>query len=373
MQVSRGSIYLRGQTWTINYTVGGRRVREAIGTNKKLAEMVLNKRVTEAIENRWFDKRNVGVMPFSDFAEIYINRHVAILKSKKGERLSVQVWKREFGNRPLGQITRAELQDWQAQRHQKNKPATVNRLLGRLRHALNKAVEWDLLDKSPMERLKFLPENNARLHYLSMEQCNHLLEACIAPHMRAMVTVALHTGMRRGEILNLQWQDIDFESGSIVIRDSKNGQPRHIPMDSTVRDLLSGYIPTAGSEHVFPSASGGRLSTVQKAFRNARIRAGMPDLHFHDLRHTFASHWVMSGGDLYVLKDILGHKSIQMTQRYAHLSPTYKRAMVDRMEKMWEEKPTGGSNAQRQPESASTMVSRHARVTNRIPVDRPIA
>jgi hypothetical protein len=160
--------------------------------------------------------------------------------------------------------------------------------------------------------------------------------------------------------------------GSILIRDSKNGQPRHIPMDSTVRDVLSGYIPTAGSEHVFPSASGGRLSTVQKAFRNARIRAGMPDLHFHDLRHTFASHWVMSGGDLYVLKDILGHKSIQMTQRYAHLSPTYKRAMVDRMEKMWEEKPTGGSNAQRQPESASTMVSRHTRVTNRIPVDRPI-
>jgi hypothetical protein len=90
MQVSRGSLYLRGQTWTINYTVGGRRMREAIGTNKKLAEMVLNKRITEAIENRWFDKRNVGVMPFSEFAEIYINRHVAMLKSIKAERISVQ-------------------------------------------------------------------------------------------------------------------------------------------------------------------------------------------------------------------------------------------------------------------------------------------
>lgn len=145
--------------------------------------------------------------------------------------------------------------------------------------------------------------NNARLRYLTMEECNKLLDACLAPHMRAMVTMALHTGMRRGEILNLQWPDLDFASGDILIRDSKNGQARHVPMDSTVRDLLSGYIPTSGSSHVFPSASGGRLSTVQKAFRDARIRAGMPDLHFHDLRHTFASHWVMSGGDLYVLKD----------------------------------------------------------------------
>ncbi len=233
---------------------------------------------------------------------------------------------------------------------------------------LNRAVEWDLLDKSPMERLKFLPENNARLQYLSMEECNKLLEACIAPHMQAMVTMALHTGMRRGEILNLEWQDIDSASGSILIRDSKNGQPRHVPMDSTVRDLLSDYIPTPGSSHVFPGASGGRLTTVQKAFRAARIRAGMPGLHFHDLRHTFASHWVMSGGDLYVLKDILGHKSILMTQRYAHLSPTYKRAMVDRMEKMWE-KPSSESSLEVHAQDAPRMASRHPRVTNQTASD----
>jgi integrase len=288
-----------------------------------------------------------------------------MLKSIKAERISVQVWKREFGNRPLGQITRAELQDWQAWKRERRKPATVNRLLGRLRHMFNKAVEWDLLDKSPMERLKFLPENNARLHYLSMEECDKLLEACFASHMKALVTMALHTGMRRGEILNLKWHDIDLNSGSIIIRDSKNGQPRHVPMDSAVRDLLSGYIPTSGSSHVFPSASGARRSTVQKAFRNARIRAGMPDLHFHDLRHTFASHWVMSGGDIYVLKDILGHKSIVMTQRYAHLSPTYKRTMVDRMEKMWG-KAGEAPDTQGQSGSAPKEASGHEGVTNRI-------
>jgi integrase len=364
MEVSRGSVYRRGETWTINYTVAGRRVREAIGPNKKLAEMVLSKRLTEAIENRWFDKRKVGVTPFSELTKIYIDRHLPMLKSGRGERTSVLVWMRVFGNRPIGQITRAELQDFQAWKRQKRKPATVNRLMSRLRHMFNKAIEWDLLDENPMKRLKFLPENNARLHYLSMDECQRLLNACKASHMRAMVVMALHTGMRRGEILNLTWQTVDFNTGSILVRESKNGQPRHIPMDSTVRHLLSGYIPTSAADHVFPRASGGRRSTVQKAFRNARRRAGMAHLHFHDLRHTFASHWVMSGGDLYVLKDILGHKSISMTQRYAHLSPTFKRTMVDRMERMWEQ----DRSAERSPQ----IEDRHENVTSALRMDAEI-
>jgi integrase len=363
MQVSQGSVYLRGETWTINYTVGGRRMREAIGPSKKLAEMVLKKRVTEAIENRWFDKRNVGTTSFSELVEIYITRHIELLKSAKTERVRALFWKREFGTRPVGQITRAELQDWQARKRKTNKPATVNRIMCRLRHIFNKAVEWELLDESPMERLKFLPENNARLRYLSMQECDKLLEACIAPHMKRMVTLALHTGMRLGEILNLKSDDLDLSSRSIIIRDSKNGQPRHIPMDSTVRDLLSSCIPTSESRHVFPSASGGRLSTVQNAFRSARIRAGMSELHFHDLRHTFASHWVMSGGDLYVLKEILGHKNIQMTQRYAHLSPEYKKTMVDRMEKMWD-RPVKSDEVREYSEDGSKGIQGHSDVTN---------
>ena len=79
----------------------------------------------------------------------------------------------------------------------------------------NRAVDWELLDQSPMKGIKFLPENNARLRYLSREECDRLVESCIAPHLRAMVTVALHTGMRSGEIRSLQWHDLDFDSGFI--------------------------------------------------------------------------------------------------------------------------------------------------------------
>jgi integrase len=153
--------------------------------------------------------------------------------------------------------------------------------------------------------------------------------------MRGIITVALHTGMRLGEILNLKHADLDFLTGVLTVRDSKNGESRHIPMDSTVLALFKSKSIATGADFVFPSATGGRWSCNQKAFRKARARAELADLHFHDLRHTFASQWMMNGGDLYALKGILGHKSIAMTQRYAHLSPAYQRAMVDRMEAIW--------------------------------------
>jgi integrase len=156
-----------------------------------------------------------------------------------------------------------------------------------------------------------------------------------APHLRAIVTVALHTGMRSGEIRNLQWRDLAFDTGFLIVRDSKNGETRHVPMDSTVIALLRKWPRTEGSEFVFTNAAGGRIGWLQHGFRKALGRAGLSDLHFHDLRHTFASQWMMAGGDLYVLKSILGHKSIAMTQRYAHLSPGYKKAMVERMEQIW--------------------------------------
>lgn len=200
---------------------------------------------------------------------------------------------------------------------------------------LNRAVDWEVLDQSPMQGLKFLRENNARLRYLSLEECDRLIESCMVPHLKAIVTVPLHTGMRSGEIRDLLWRDIDFDSGFIIIRDSKNGEPRHVPMNSTVVEFFRNYPRTRGSDFIFTNAAGGGLGWLQHGFRTALARAGLTDPHFHDLRHTFASQWMMAGGELHALKDILGHKTIAMTRRYAHLSSAYKRAMLDRMEQIW--------------------------------------
>ena len=240
------------------------------------------------------------------------------------------------------------------------RPATINRDLSRLRHMLNIAVEWELLEESPMKGMKFLRENNARTRYLSLEECQRLIASCIAPHIRALVTVALHSGMRLGEILNLRRHDLDFASGFILVRDSKNGESRHVAHDATLSALFRAYPRRLGADLVFSSSSGGRIVDVRTGFLNACKRAGLTDLHFHDLRHTFASQFVMAGGDLYILKEILGHKSITMTQRYAHLSPTYKIKAIDRMNTLWAGAKPQPSTSEILPEAPSVTAASQA-------------
>jgi len=275
-------------------------------------------------------------MPFNEFAQMYLERAVSLMKSIRTERNRVKRWVKDLGMRPIGRITRAEIESWRREKMSRCKPATINRDLSRLRHMLNIAVEWELLEKSPMQGIKFLRENNARTRYLSVGECHRLIDSCMAPHIRAIVTVALHTGMRLGEILNLRWQDLDFSSGFILVRDSKNGQARQVPMDSMISTVLRSWPRLSDQDIVFTSVmTGGRIVDIRAGFLNSCKRAGITGLHFHDLRHTFASQFVMAGGDLYILKEILGHKSITMTQRYAHLSPTYKIKAIDRMNTLW--------------------------------------
>jgi len=356
-----GTIYRRGQSWCVGFTVNGRRVRETVGPNKKIAERVLSLRMTQVLENRYFPpNRQLGRMPFKDFAQMYLEREGALLKSIRTERNRVLAWAREFGNRPLGQITRTEIEAWRREKMARCRPATINRDLSRLRRMFSLAVEWELLEESPMAGIRFLRENNARTRYLSLEECQRLIASCMAPHIRAMVSVALHSGMRLGEILNLRWYDLDFSSGFILVRDSKNGESRHVPMDATLFALFRAYPHRLGTDLVFSSPAGGHIVDVRTGFLNSCKRAGLIDLHFHDLRHTFASQFVMSGGDLYILKEILGHKSITMTQRYAHLSPTYKIKAIDRMNTLWAGATPQASTSEMLPESSSVTAASQA-------------
>src|SRR5213080_158164 len=358
--MGNGTIYKRGNSWCVGFTMNGRRVRETVGPNKKIAERVLSLRMTQVLENRYFPpNRQLGRMPFKDFAQTYLEREGPLLKSIRTERNRVLAWAREFGNRPLGQITRTEIEAWRRERMSKCRPATINRDLSRLRHMLNIAVEWELLEESPMKGMKFLRENNARTRYLSLEECQRLIASCIAPHIRALVTVALHSGMRLGEILNLRRHDLDFASGFILVRDSKNGESRHVPMDATLSVLFRAYPHRLGTDLVFSSPRGGRIVDVRTGFLNSCKRAGLTDLHFHDLRHTFASQFVMAGGDLYILKEILGHKSITMTQRYAHLSPSYKIKAIDRMNTLWAGATPQASTSEVLPENSSVTAASH--------------
>jgi len=135
--------------------------------------------------------------------------------------------------------------------------------------------------------------------------------------VKQIVTVALHTGMRRGEIFSLKWFDVDSVRRLLQIRESKSGKKRLVPMNITVKTLLSEL--KRKSEYVFPSPkTGGRLDNIKRSFRRAVAAAGIEDFRFHDLRHTAATRMADAGADAFTLMKILGHSDIRMTARYTH-------------------------------------------------------
>jgi len=168
--------------------------------------------------------------------------------------------------------------------------------------------------------------------WLTSDEEARLMAVC-SPWLREIIVFALHTGMRQGEILNLQWQDIDFARSTLVIMKSENGNRRTLPINSTVYELLATKQALTGATEgrVFGTPLGNPLKVrfLVREFCKSRDRAGIADFRFHDLRHTFATRLVQRGVHIYKVQRLLGHKTQHMTQRYAHHSPESLREGVD--------------------------------------------
>ena len=214
-----------------------------------------------------------------------------------------------------------------------NKPATVNRLIATLSHMFTKAVDWNMVEEAALKRIrkvKLLPENNRRLRYLSKEECKELISSS-EPHLKPILTTAFNSGMRKGEILNLKWDDnVDLKHGFILLGITKNGDRREIPINDTLRSTLQAITRRIDTPYVFYDQKTGKpYKDVKRSFKTAVRRAKIHDFKFHDTRHTFASHLVMAGVDITTVKELLGHKTLTMTLRYAHLAPSHKVKAVD--------------------------------------------
>lgn len=200
-----------------------------------------------------------------------------------------------------------------------------------LKHALSKAVEWKLLRKTAREELaaiKKYQEPSGRLRYLSdPAEADRLLTAC-EDSLKPIVLTALHTGMRKEELLSLTWEAVDMTHGFIRLKQTKNGMARALPFNETLWSLFSGLRTRQDIPWVFHDVEGRRYNDVRHPFDKACEAAGMTDFHFHDLRHTFASWLVMKGVPLATLSTLLGHTSPTMTLRYAHLSPKHLTSAV---------------------------------------------
>lgn len=319
-------MYKRGDSWYIDYYVNGKRKRERVGTNKKVAEQALAKRQVQIAEHRFLDIQKSPKTQFDAFAGTYLEYAKANKQSWQRDVHSIQRLREVFGGKPLSDITPLALETYKSARLKQVSPATVNRELACLKHMFTKAIQWQMATSNPVRQVRMLKENNQRLRYLTNDEAQRLL-AALPERVRPVVVCALYTGMRRGELLRLQWADVDLQQRLIFVRQSKNGDKREIPIADALLTVLRTLDPS--TEYVFSYGNGNRIRSVREAFDRAVKRCGILNYHFHDNRHTFASHLVMAGIDLLTVKELMGHKSITMTLRYAHLSPDHKRKAVE--------------------------------------------
>jgi len=206
---------------------------------------------------------------------------------------------------------------------------TANRSRAMLSKLLSLAVDWGYISSNPVSRVKPYRENPPRIRYLTTEEAERLLTACDSAWLRLIVTAALLTAARKGELLRLDWSEIDLGRGLVTFLRTKNGGNRTIPLHSTLRQALESLADREGA--VFRGVNGLRLGrwTVRHAFDRAVKKAGLAPFRFHDCRHAAVSFIVQAGVSLAIVQAIGGWKTVSMVNRYAHLQPQHLKGAID--------------------------------------------
>lgn len=209
--------------------------------------------------------------------------------------------------------------------------ATINREHALLKSIFTKAMDWGIVKENPAKRVR-LTKEQGRIRFLTKSEIQRLLAAAEeskALHLKPILIMALDTAMRRGEILNLRWEDVDFERRVIQVKKTKNDQPREVPMTDRLAETLWDWKKKSLDKGlVFANTKGIKITSVKTAFACALRKAGITDFRFHDLRHTAASQMYMSGWDIKLIKEIGGWKTLAMVDRYSHLTTEHKRIMM---------------------------------------------
>jgi integrase len=290
---------------------------------------------------------------FDDFIDQYIEhqklneRNTATHENSKKHLLPF------FRGMYLNDITARDIEAYRGARLRDGvKRATVNRERAMLSGIFDLARAWKIYHgDNPLSDVKKFREEGIQIHPLEPEEARRLIDAC-APRLRPIVILALHTGARRNEILELKWEDIDFEKGFVLFRKTKNKKIRSVEMNETVFHTLK-RVEKKGP-YVFMSSRkgfGGPSRTIQKPYAQAVEAAGLGPTRFHDLRHTCATRLIEAGVDLVTVKEILGHSSIQTTMRYVHPSAANRRRAVEILDLVYSGEPQGLGTSRAQKEA----------------------
>lgn len=328
----------------INYTdpQTGRRIREQKTVNRlDLARQWRQARKADALRGEIRGKKDrLKPLLFSKYAEEYLQEWSRTKKKASSylrDQTSLKRLNQTFGRKLLTELTGRDVERYLAERQEEGRtPGTINRELCCLKNMLRKAGDWGYLKSNPAWGVKQRREELPAFEFLSEEEIGRRLEHC-TPHLKTFITLAIYTGMRRGELFRLEWRDASFdkgEKGMITVRDTKNYETRYVPMNDIVREVLQKHPKRIVDGKVCPLVlsrpDGSPFKWPEGGFRGSLRRASIErHIRFHDLRHTFASHLVMKGIDLRSVAQLLGHRDIKITMRYAHLAPDHLQAAVD--------------------------------------------
>ena len=327
--------------WWVSYTdQRGKRVRRSTGTT--------DYKEAEALEAKWklesFRVQQWDEQPSRNFEELmvaYLNATQAEKRSAERDRRIVSVLRGYFGGRCLNTLRAKDVRGFASWRKEQGiQPSTIYRELSMLSAAINYAIrEWEWEIPNPVTGRK-PKQSEGRVRWISRSEAEALVRAAEAlprasVYLPDFIRLALHTGCRSGELLGLEWSRVDLKEGLFYLegRHTKSGKRRSVPLNQTARNALinrarfrAKYCPA--SSWVFCSRQGQRIASVSNGFADACARAGITDFRIHDLRHTCAAWLVSSGVPLPEVRDLLGHCSVTMTEKYAHLAPDNVRAAV---------------------------------------------
>jgi integrase len=327
-----------GVLWIRYQDQYGRIRREKVGPSLKQAVAAYQKRKSQVREGKFFpDKLNRRVLMFAEAASDYLAYSRQFKRSYPDDVGRMQNLLRLWRSLPLTDISpgRVERDLSECAEQGSWAPATYNRYRALASAVFALAIRNEKATANPVRGTKHRTENNTRVRYLSDDEEARLLREVqkSSPRRKAEILTALFTGMRRSEQYRtrdclgsgLRWEHIDFRNRMITVPRSKHGERRHIPMHRLVREILVQLSRQAKGPHVFPEFP------PDEWFPKVCMRAQVADFTWHCLRHTFASRLVMAGVDLRTVQELMGHKSIITTMRYAHLAPKHLAEAIERL------------------------------------------
>jgi len=333
------TIRKRGNSYQIDYfDPNGKRVRKSFD-KKKDAEAELGKRVSLIAEGRYLDVKKDYKTTLKELLDKYKENYKNQRSFQGGKDYYLKNFREYFGeDTRLDNIRYVDLESYRNKLREKptrhgtlRAIASVNRGIACLRHVFSKAVEWEMMEQNPFTKGKALvaKANNKRFRYLTEEEIERLLVNSVNDYTKDIVTAVINTGMRRQEVLNLKWNQIRI--GFIYLDKTKTNESRQIPINDDLAELFRAIRKRnqLKFDYVFCDNKGRPFKQINKSFQASLKKAGIEDFRFHDLRHTFASHFVMRKGSLKDLQELLGHKTLAMTMRYAHLSQEHKKKAVN--------------------------------------------